>query len=685
MTATVTIESATSHEPHFGPTGREVYNRTYSRRVEGGGREEWRDTVARVVDGNLNFVDSKYWEPTEREKLIELMYDFKILPAGRHLWATGVPGRQFIMNCWHSGWTNDISEHFYFTFDQLMQGGGVGSNYSTQYLEQYPDIASGAEVFVVSRKDHEDIEEMNDLLDGYNNGAYGDAKVYVLPDTREGWANALVETFNAFYGGYKLVLDVSNIRPRGAEIKGFGGTASGPSPLVAMINKVSNLLHERVGEKLRSLDAMLIDHWIGECVVSGNVRRSARMSIKNWMDDDIFEFIHCKQDTGQHWSTNISVEIDNDFFDAINQGDEHARKVYRECLTGMLKNGEPGFYNRSLAQEGEHGEVSSTNPCGEITLEAFEYCCLGHVNLDAFYDDFDGALEAHRLMARFLLRATFADIPDAKSREVGERNRRIGVGHLGFQGWLVKQGIKYSESHKSGLIKSRLRNFYKAVRAAADAYADSMGINRPVKVATAAPTGSIAKMPGVTEGIHPVLFKYFINNIRFSTSDAAQAQSIQEFIAKGLKVEDDIYTSNTKVVSFVAKNSLLDQVAELGFNADAIVEEAAEISFEDMLAVQAMYQENYADNAVSFTINLPGQVNEDGTTTPNLPFNEAEDILIKYLPKVKGTTIMVDGTRPQAPYIRLTKDEFMIMSEGTFVESTDAIDMDCATGACPIK
>src|SRR5690606_41290163 len=64
------------------------------------------------------------------------IWDFKILPAGRHLWASGVPGRQYLFNCHVSGWNEQITDHFQFTFLRLMEGGGVGANYSNRYLEQ---------------------------------------------------------------------------------------------------------------------------------------------------------------------------------------------------------------------------------------------------------------------------------------------------------------------------------------------------------------------------------------------------------------------------------------------------------------------------------------------------------------------------------------------------------------------
>ncbi len=66
--------------PKFGPLGRDVYERTYSRRKPDGTHEDWDDTVARVVAGNLELVDSRYHLPDEAERLTALMADFKIIP-----------------------------------------------------------------------------------------------------------------------------------------------------------------------------------------------------------------------------------------------------------------------------------------------------------------------------------------------------------------------------------------------------------------------------------------------------------------------------------------------------------------------------------------------------------------------------------------------------------------------------
>lgn len=710
MSTTLEVREA----PAWGPTGQTVYERTYQRVKPNGEPEEWIDTVTRVVDGNLGLVDPRFIEEGEREALIRAIYNFDILPAGRHLWMSGVPGRQFLFNCHVSGWGERLSEHFAFTFNQLMQGGGVGANYSSKYVNRYV-IRQRVAVHIVCDPEHPDYAELKSagyLSKDYSHEWHGALRVQ---DSREGWTTALAELLDqSTYPPYDphgvdWIVDVSLLRHRGAKIKTFGGTAAGPAPLAKMLLSVASIL-ETVARRpsihwqsrLQPLDAMEIDHAIAECVVSGNVRRSARMSIVHWNDPQIFEFIRCKTNSASHWSTNISVEIDQDFFVAIADHDRlygagpeeaywnRAHRVFEAVVKGMLTNGEPGFWNSTLSNEGEPNRVVCTNPCGEIALEEWENCNLGHVNLAHFAEDPGAAVEMHRLMARFLVRATFGDVPDPKQAAVLARNRRIGVGHFGYQGWVCKQGIRFSRSHREWVIQEYLWDYRDTVREAARDYAFELRIPEPVKVTTVAPTGSIAKLSGDTEGIHPVYARYFYRRVRFGMDDPKQRQTVKAFEIAGYDVEPDIYTPNTAVVTFPTKERLVAEVEALGFDPE-IVEAANEISLADMLAVQEMYQHAYADNAVSFTVNVEAEPHQQAAMAAggwDIPeptperVSEVMAALKRALPNLKGTTLMVDGSRPQAPYERISEATYNLAGLGMVADSTDD---ECANGACPVR
>jgi ribonucleotide reductase alpha subunit len=194
-----------------------------------------------------------------------------------------------------------------------------------------------------------------------------------------------------------------------------------------------------------------------------------------------------------------------------------------------------------------------------------------------------------------------------------------------------------------------------------------------VKVTTVAPTGTIAKLSGDTEGIHPVYARYFERRIRFSMADPTQVAQLEQYERDGYVTEKCVYAPNTWVVVIPTRESLVDEVKVRGFNPDRVVESADEISLTAMLRMQGVYQKCYADNAVSFTVNFP-----EGS----LPLDDAMNTIREFLPHLKGTTLMPDGTREQAPYTRITAAEYERASVRVVA---DSVDDECATGACPVR
>lgn len=691
-----------SLEIPWGPNGKAVYERTYSRKKPDGSFETWPETVDRVVTGNLALVygDPADWSDDvcrEYERLTYYMTRFAILPGGRQLWATGVEGRQFLFNCHVAGWAEKLSDHFEFIFMRLVEGSGVGGNYSTKYFMEYGAPRRTFNIHVTCDPNHEDIETLRPYLTPANELPEGHIHHYV-DDTREGWAKALknlidfsmADTLMTLHTDY--VFDVSFIRPEGSPLVSSGGVASGPMPLAVMLKDVNETLqHAHKNGRFTPVDMMDMAHAVSVGAVAGGKRRAARMSMCHWKDPYIHEFINCKADGQSLWSTNISVEIDDDFIDALEGRRSDAElavadEIHYAVCKAVLKNGEPGYWNSSLSNQGEVGRVIATNPCGEIPLEAWESCNLGSVNLDYFADpniacgfNPKALQEAHRLITRFMVRSTFSDMTDEKQRAVQNRNRRLGVSHMGVQGFFAKAyGLKYSEiAHQpdNGIISPQglLRHLKQVVRDTAHDYAFELRIPEPVKVTCEKPDGTGAKMPGVTEGIAAIYARWFEQRIRFTLTDPKEFAQIEEFMAQGYKVETDVYdpTGRTMVVVFPTENNLLQEMRDLGLDSD-LIESQEQLSVEDMLGMQAFYQKYWADNGISYTVNIP-----EDTVTPD----ELAGILRKYLPDIKGTTIMVDASREQAPYTRISESDYKVAEAKRQGDSTDEV---CA-GACPVK
>lgn len=629
-------------------------------------------------------------------------------------------------NCFYAHWTDKLSEHFTFTLLRLAEGGGVGSNYSQRYIQHYPKVKRNLTVHITCDPSHPNYEEM--LAAGLLSTEYSHEWTgsFAVEDTREGWADAMSDLIDTFVKDAPVlhqnrVYDMSRVRGKGSPLRTFGGVASGPEPFAQMLVNIGAIMSARFEKKLRSTDLMEIDHEIGACVVAGGNRRSARMSLVNWNDPNIMDFLKCKSDPSKHWTTNISVEIDDEFIELVklesaeipmgplvDGGQEafkkytRAHKVYREIIKGMLSNGEPGMWNYSLNNEGEPNEVQGCNPCAEISLSAWESCILGHVNLDNFGfhngRTFNDLKEAHALMTRFLIRATYGTMNDEKQAEVVGRNRRIGVGHFGVQAYLAKHRAAISDltlagSGPHGWFNHQLAALKDEVREEARRYAFQLRIPEPVKVTTIAPTGSIAKMPGVTEGIHPIYARFFERRIRFSTVDPKEVAQLESLKLQGYKTEVAVNEKDTMIVVIPTKDKLVAEVEAMGIH-PSVVESADEISLRGMLTLQTIYQENYADNAISMTVNIPAESHQNeyflanpwGSDVPPpgaLRIKEVGNTLLEFLPYLKGTTIMVDGSRQQAPYTRISESEYEALIGPKSVE--DGTDSDCSSGACPIK
>ncbi|EMF02416.1 ribonucleoside-triphosphate reductase, adenosylcobalamin-dependent [Streptomyces mobaraensis NBRC 13819 = DSM 40847] len=667
----------------FTQTGRDVFKRTYARPLPDGSLEDWSQTVERVVRGNTELVAAKHIEPGEVEALTEMLTNLEIVPAGRHLWASGVAGRQFLYNCHVAPWSGGLADHVEFTFMRLMEGGGVGARYGRDAQPEEP-VMNELDVHIVCDEQHQDHAAMKEA--GYLSAEYGHEwpGAYTVEDSREGWARALVDLIETYLRtdvkNRRRVYNVSRVRHAGAPLRTFGGTASGPLPLAKLLIEVARVMNQAGAFKrpVSGLEAMEIDHLVAECVVSGGNRRSARMSMMHWTDPEIMQFINAKKDGGM-WTTNLSVITDSDFIKDIDgsTGIEHATQVFDAVVDAMYVNGEPGFWNEELSNRDEPNLTVATNPCGEQPLPEMGSCTLGHVNLGALWkpDQEDRLFEAHRLMVRYLIRATFGDITYPKQQRVMERDRRIGLGHLGVQWFANLNGLKFSEMPDSWMA-GLLTALYEHVEETAQQYAREMRIPVPVKLTTIAPTGSVSKLSGVSEGLHPIYAKYFNRRIRFSSIDPKQIEQLKNYEEQGYHVEDCVYAPFTKVVTIPTEDTLIQEVNNAGINAggaDRVVECADDLSVDDMLAVQAFYQEHFVDSAISFTVNFdPNKVSKQALRSA----------LLKYMPDIKGTTVLPEGSYAQAPYERITKEEFDAASAK---ESGDAVDIDCAKGACPIK
>lgn len=379
----------------FDGLGYIVYLRTYARKKADGTLERWDETVQRFTEGNFrieakrlaelgSLTDEKRAElNAEMERFYHLAFNLVMTPPGRGLWMSGTDYAEKVGDAENNCWGVSMRPQEYvpgdgqpkvsfapvFTFDQAMKGGGVGVNVQRKYVDLIPIVANELDLSFVCDDEHADYEaelEQRNVEGGVLLASR--SPVFRVPDSREGWAEALAKVIDAHYEGVTdLVIDISDIRPRGSDIKGFGGVASGPAPLVDMLTKVNAILNNRVGDYVTSTEWGDVIQNIGCCVVAGNVRRTALILIGDNSDKEFVESKNYALEKNKvasqwRWASNNSVDI----------GMDTDRETLRDMAVNIYYNGEPGYVSIELSrnfgriidgfQADIDGEVEVFNP-----------------------------------------------------------------------------------------------------------------------------------------------------------------------------------------------------------------------------------------------------------------------------------------------------------------------------------
>ncbi len=565
------IEQFKGKQPNWGPLGYITYKRTYARIIEKENRkEEFWETIQRVVEGcysiqkehciklSLPWSDEK--AQRSAQKMFEKIWHFKFLPPGRGLWMMGTEfiarhGSMSLNNCGFAS-TEDInrkySKAFEFVMDALMLGVGVGF-----------DTKGAGKITIKKPKEN-----------NFN---------FQIPDSREGWVEALKLTLEAYFLGKQIPnYDFSLVRPSGKPIRGFGGVASGPDPLKHMLDDIKEVLEKRVGKPITSVDIVDIMNLIGKCVVAGNVRRSAEIALGDPTD---LEFVTCKQDEkklySHRWASNNSIF-------AIKGLD------YSFITNQIIVNGEPGvFWLENAKAYGrmedppnhKDKKAAGVNPCGEQTLESFELCCL----VETFpsnhnsYEEFQETLKYAYLYSKSV---TLVNTHWPETNAVMLKNRRMGISQTGIIEAFVKHGRRK--------VLDWCDLAYKYIEALDEEYSNWLCIPKSIKLTTVKPSGTVSLLPGVPPGIHYPHSEYYIRRIRISKN----SDLIEHIKNAGYKVEDDSYSPNTVVAEFPVHEEYFDRSKK-------------EVSIWEQVANAIDYQKYWSDNQVSITVTFkPEEKNE---------------------------------------------------------------------------
>ncbi len=287
--------------------------------------------------------------------------------------------------------------------------------------------------------------------------------VLAAGDSREAWGKTSSDTIIVSGVGGGVGINYSSIRPRGTPIKGTGGEASGAVSFMQVINSIA------------------------EIIKSGGGRRSAHMMMLDITHGDIEEFLDKKLNRKELNNANISVVFSSDpkeFFEAVENDIDislkwkeqeikkvSAKKLWNKIINNAYENGEPGLFNRFLANKMNntyyYKEVSGANPCAETILPEFGSCVLGSLVLSRFVDketkkiDWDKLDYSVRVAIRFLdnvVSVTTYPLKDIEDESID--SRRIGLGVTGLHDMLLKMNLKYA-SKESLEVVDKIFDFIK--------------------------------------------------------------------------------------------------------------------------------------------------------------------------------------------------------------------------------
>lgn len=636
-------------QPNWGYDGMGyfVYKRTYSRPLPDGGTEEWWQTVRRVVEGvyTIQKIHCKNnalrWDDRKAQKSAQDMYrriwEFKFTPPGRGLWAMGTDmvfskGSAALNNCGFVSTADldvDFAAPFCFLMDMSMLGVGVGG-----------DTLGAGKVAI--------------------NKPFTTSGTLVVEDSREGWVQAVRVMLNGMVGrtGLPKAIDTSKVRPLGTPLRGFGGIASGPGPLLDLIVGLGILLDKyEVVDMVRSenlvqiavrdvppseiktvssTDIVDIFNYIGKCVVAGNVRRSAEIMFGSIDDDD---FLSLKLDRealmDRRWASNNSI--------AASVGTD-----YTKIVPMIAENGEPGIiwldnmraFSR-MSDPANHKDklVAGSNPCSEQSLNSYELCCLSET-FPSNHEDLQDYLRTLKVAYLYAKTVTLVPTHFPRTNEVLLRNRRIGLSMSGIQQARTKFGHNVFRDQFCD-------KGYKYVQQLDEKYSDWLCVRPSIKTTSVKPSGTVSLLAGATPGIHYAESEYYIRRVRVSeTSEYAAAARMA-----GLKTEPCAYTPMTTVIEFPIK--------ERDFS-----KSKKDASIWEQFMLAAEMQAYWADNQVSVTVTFNKDEVKD--IAPCLSLFETRLKSVSLLP-------LSEHGYTQAPYEEIDEETYNTMKAAQTMSITDAL------------
>jgi len=478
------------------------------------------------------------------------------------------------------------------------------------------------------------------------------AACFVLPveDSIDGIFDAVKNAATIHKSGGGTGFSFSRLRSANSKVGSTGGVASGPVSFMKIFNTAT------------------------EQIKQGGTRRGANMAVLRVDHPDIMTFIACKNNKKELNNFNISVGVTDQFMAAVAQKEEYdlidphsgkktarlnAAAVYNELIKQAWGTGDPGIIfideiNRFNSTPGL-GEIESTNPCGEQPLLPMEACNLGSINLTRFITgtktknkpevDFEKLRDTIHLAVRFLDNTIdMSKYPMDEINEMVKGNRKIGLGIMGFADLLYMLDTPYdseealalaerimsfvqTESHKASCDLAKVRGVFPNFDLSIfkDKKDQQM---RNATTTTIAPTGTLSIIAACSSGIEPAFALSYVRTVM----DNDRLIEVNP-VFKRLAIEKDFYSD--ALMGVIAENGTVKGNLNVPSDLQKVFVTAHDIKPEHHIKMQAAFQQ-YTDNAVSKTVNLPHEATE---TDVRFIYDQAFKL------KCKGVTIYRDGSK----------------------------------------
>ena len=472
---------------------------------------------------------------------------------------------------------------------------------------------------------------------------------FVLPveDSLESIYEALKQQALIHQSGGGTGFSFSRLRPKDDMVATTHGIASGPVSFMRIFNTSTDVIKQ------------------------GGTRRGANMGILRVDHPDILEFIQAKRHPQELTNFNISVGVTDAFMQAVARRRHYplinprtnkvvrpvaAQMVFDALIEAAWTSGEPGIIfldqiNRTQPTP-TVGEIEATNPCGEQPLLPYESCVLGSINLAKFvagpeqtrHLNYERLAETIRLAVRFLDNVIdMTRFPLDAIAEVTKRNRKIGLGVMGFADLLILLNIPYDGEEALKLGESLMRFVREHAHEASADLARTRGLfanyaesrlkatgerRRNATVTTIAPTGTISIIADCSAGIEPL---YGVSFVRTVMDDVRLASLHPEFLRLIRR-----YGINTdKLVREVSQQESIQHLTDIPQDLRRLFVTAHDVRPEHHVKMQAAFQK-YSDSGVSKTINLPAGASQADV---------AAAFHLAYHLGCKGLTVFRSGSR----------------------------------------